>query len=168
MKKLLAGLILLGLTTQVFAQIKTETLSEVEVKGVNYMYISKIGNISEEANPVQKLHIKVASFDVLADNLYLDQYETYYYSFYIPEGYILALYDKEGVLLRTAEKFKNIQIPRNVTEAIMTEHPGWDIVSDIYYVSYHHVNGITKKYKVKLSKDGKFKRIKIDADGDFL
>ena len=167
MKKLLVGLIILGLTTQGFAQIETEKLSEVEVLGTNYKYISKI-DLKEVALPVKQLHKRVANYDLVNNGVYNEEYDTHYISFYIPEGYILAAYNNDGELLRTTEKFKDVQIPEFVKNVVLDTYPGWEIAGDIYYITYHHKKGVTKEYKILLSNNGKRKSIKIDAEGEFL
>jgi hypothetical protein len=168
MRKLLIGLILLGLTTQVFAQIKTETLSEVEIKGVNYMYISKIDNKKEIARPVRELHQEVANLDVLGDDSYIELFGTYILKFNIPKGFILAEYNSKGVLLKTIERFRDVKMPINVAQAAIARYPGSEIVGDVYYISYHHKWGVKRRYKLRLRKEGKIKRVLIDEKGEFL
>ena len=60
----------------------------------------------------EELEEKVAMFDLRSSEYYNDEYDTYYVSFYIPDGKILAAYDKEGKLVRTIEKFKNVKLPK--------------------------------------------------------
>lgn len=168
MKKLLLGLLVLGLTAQGFAQIVTESLTEIEIKGINYLYINKMNNESEIAIPVKKLHKEVANYDIFNEEFYHEDFEVYQVSFNIPKGFVLAVYDDEGLLLRTVEKFRDVRLPVVVAEAIVSSYPGWDIIGDIYYLTYDLMDGATKKYKVKLAKDGKKMSVNIDAGGDFI
>ncbi|WP_273568067.1 hypothetical protein [Maribacter halichondriae] len=112
MKRILLGLLALGLTIPVSAQIiKTEELSEVVVYATNYKYLHSLSPEEPVALPVKLLERKVAAYDVKSSEYYQDDYDLYHITFYIPEGKILAAYDKDGKILRTAEKFKDINLP---------------------------------------------------------
>jgi len=167
MKKLFLVLIVFGLTIQTFAQIKTEKLTEVEILGVNYKYLNAIGN-SEAAIPVKVLEKKVATFDLKNADFYEDETQDYDVYFKIPKGSILAVYDGEGEILRTSERFKDISLPLPVSNAIVGKYPGWRISGDIYLVTYRKNKGAKKMYKLFLEKDGKRKRVKTDENGEFI
>lgn len=167
MKKLITGLILLGLTMSAFAQVRTEKLSEVEVLGVNFAYISKL-NVDEPSLPVKTLHEKVAAYDLFNNGTYNPEYDAHYISFFIPEGYILASYNNDGELISTAEKFKDVQLPDHVKDVVMMQYPGWVIESDVYNIKYHFKTGIDRKYRITIANNGKKKVLKIDAEGVFL
>lgn len=167
MKKLLVGLIVLGLTIQTFAQVKTEKLSEIEILGVNYKYLDAVG-ASEAAVPVKILEKKAASFDLKNSEFYVDEDTDYYVFFSIPQGKILAVYDGEGEIVRTTERFKDIQLPLSVSNAIVGKYPGWKIYGDIYLVTYNRKGRLNKTYKLFLEKDGKRKRVKTDEKGKFI
>ena len=152
MKKLLFGLIILGLTIQTHAQItKVEKLSEVVIAATNYKYLTNVG-IENASVPVTKLEHKVANFDLKNSEFYNDEYDEYSVSFHIPVGTILAAYDKDGVLLRTIERFTNIVLPREVLESVAKEYPNWAFDKTVYLVNYHQNSSITKKYKIRLKK----------------
>ena len=111
MKKFIVGLLVLGLTSQVFAQVtEVEQLSEVVVTAVNYKYLNAVDN-SEAAIPVQMLERKVAAFNVQEQDYYIDDYDYYTVSFFIPDGKIVAVYDADGKVMRTIEKFEDIKLP---------------------------------------------------------
>ena len=167
MKKLLMVLIVFGLTIQTFAQIEIEKLSEVEILGVNYKYLNNVGD-SEVATPVKILEKKVANFDLKNADFYEDETKDYDVYFHIPKGKILAVYDGEGEILRTSERFKDISLPLPVANAILDEYPGWRISGDIYLVTYHRNRGATKTYKLFLEKGNEKKRVKTDGNGKFI
>lgn len=169
MKKAILGLILLGMTTQVFAQvIKTEELSEVTVYATNYKYLNDMNSGEVASLPVAMLQRKVAAFNVKDSEYYQDDYDLYQINFYIPEGKILAAYDRDGKLLRTVERFKDINLPAAVKNAVLDRFPEWTITKDNYIVHYHDTKGSTKKYKLKLENGDKTLRIKVDEKGKFL
>ena len=168
MRKLIIGLLVLGLTTQAFAQItKTEHLSEVVIVATNYKYFNQTGQ-TEIAIPIKQLQRKVATYDIKKSDFYDDEYDYYSVSFYIPEGKVLAAYDKDGKIIRTVEKYKDVGLPKIVVNGVIKKYPGWTIAKEAYLVSYHHKNGVDKKYKLTLENGDKRLKVKIDSEGNFL
>lgn len=169
MKKFVVGLLLIGLTSPAIAQIiKTEELSEVVVYATNYKYLNSLASEDPAAIPVQMLERKVAAFNLEDSEYYQDDYDYYQIRFYIPDGKILAAYDKEGKIIRTIEKFENVKLPESVSNAILDRFPGWTVNEDVYLVSYHKDKGVTKTYKVSLVNGDKKLKLKLDEKGNFL
>ena len=174
MKNLIIGLVILGLTTTGFGQGASNefevALEEVEVVGVNYNYLNAIGYM-DAAVPVKLLAQKAASFDLEYSNCLKADYEEqeYYVQFKIPEGEILAVYDKDGEIIRTSENFKDISLPLAVSNAIVDKYPGWKISSDIYRVTYVKDGALNKTYKLFIEKTNSGERvIEIDENGKFI
>ncbi|MDF0715762.1 nicotinate-nucleotide adenylyltransferase [Muricauda sp. 334s03] len=169
MKKLLLVLFVMGFVVPMQSQvIKTEELSEVIVYATNYKYLNSIDTQEEASIPVEMLRRKVAAFNVKDSEYYQDDYDVYNINFYIPEGKILAAYDKEGKIIRTAERFKNINLPNTVKTAVLDRFPEWTITKDTYITYYYDKKGVTKKYKLKLENGDKVLRVKVDENGKFL
>ncbi len=159
---------MLGLCGQSFAQIiAEEKLSEVVVTAVNYKYLNQVDSKSA-AVPVKTLERMVSSYDLKGSELYNDEYDTYTVSFYIPEGKIVAAYDKDGKVLRTIEKFKDIRLHTAVMEAVLERFPGWTVEKDVYLVKYHHKKGVSKVYKLVLVNGDQKIRVKTDEEGNFM
>lgn len=170
MKKLIFGFVILGFVFNTYAQkIKTEELSEVVIAATNYKYLNKTG-IENASVPVTLLEQKVASYDITSSEFYNDEYDSYVVSFYIPEGKILAAYDKDGTILRTIERFKNIKLPREVLNSVAKQYPNWIFDKNHYIVNYYDSSSgnITKKYKITLKNGKKSIRVKVDAEGNIL
>ncbi|MEB8346444.1 nicotinate-nucleotide adenylyltransferase [Flavobacteriaceae bacterium KMM 6898] len=168
MKKILLGLLVLGLTSQGFSQIvQTEKLSEVVVTAVNYKYLDATTN-EEVALPVKKLAQAAASYNIKESELYSDEYEFYTISFFIPEGQIVAIYNPDGQIIRTVEKYNNIKLPAVVNKAVMERFPKWEVETDVYLVNYIDKIGAKKTYKLKLKNGDERMRIKVDETGTFL
>ena len=168
MKKFIVGVFVLGLASPLFSQVvKTEELSEVVVMAVNYKYLNQVDN-TEAAIPVKMLERKAAAYDVTTKDYYQDDYDFYTVSFYIPDGKIVAVYDADGKIIRTIEKFKDVSLPMEVKKAVLKRYPSWTIVSDVYRVSYADKKGAKKTYKLKLKNEDKILRIKMNEDGEFL
>ncbi len=168
MKKLLLGLLALGLTTQFYAQVINDgMLPEVMVYATNYKYLNSIDN-SEAAVSVQLLEDMVAKFDVKSSEFYEDGSDFYRVYFYIPDGKIVAAYDRDGKILYTIEKFKNVALPNDVASAVAERFPGWKIAKDVYKVNYDNKLGALKQYKIVLENGKKTIRIKVDEEGTIL
>jgi len=168
MKKIILGLLFLGLVIPVYAQdIKTEELSEVTVVATNYKYLNDVNSEEVASIPVQMLERKVAAYDPTSSEYYSDDFEQYYITFFIPEGKVLAAYDSNGKLIRTIERFKDINIPKSVKHAVANRFPGWVISKDIYKVSYNDKTGSNKMYKLTLENGDKTIRVKTDEMGNF-
>ena len=168
MKKLLLGLLALGLTTQFYAQVINDgMLPEVEVRATNYKYLNSVDN-SEAAVPIQLLEDMVAKFDISSSEFYEDGSDYYRVYFYIPEGKIVAAYDRNGKILYTIEKFTNVAVPNEIASSVAERFPGWNIAKDVYKVNYDVNQGVKKQYKLVLKNGKKTIRVKVDEDGVFL
>jgi len=168
MKKLLLGLLAIGLTTQFYAQVVEEgMLPEVEVRATNYKYLNSVDNTAA-AVPVKLLQDKVAKFDIKSAEFYEDENDLYRVYFYIPDGKIVAAYDRDGKILYTIEKFKDVALPLSVTEAIAEKFPGWKISKDVYRINYDRKEGAVHRYKVVLDNGVETIRVKMDDKGTFL
>lgn len=166
MKKFLLGLMLLGITGPMMAQ--DIELSEVVVTPVNYKYLESVDN-QQAAVPVKMLEQKVANYDLKHSDIYDDSYETYTVSFYIPDGKIVAAYDKEGNVIRTIEKFQNTKLPDAVRNAINERFPNWQMTENAFRVTYHDKKGIDHKgYKITLVNGDQIVKVKVDPDGNFM
>lgn len=164
MKTTVIGLFLLGLTTHIYAQ-EPETFPAVNIVH-NYKYLSDV-NSNEDAIPVEELHLKISDFNVQELDIYADEYDLYEVFFFIPEGKILASYDKESNLLRTIERFKNINLPSYVIESVADRFPNWTISKNVYLVNYHNSGRTKKEYKLTLENGDKRIKVKVDDEGIF-
>lgn len=159
------GVFLFGFAIQSFAQI---VLPEVKVTASNYKYLNAVDS-KEVAAPVKMVEQYAASYDIKSSEFYQEEYDTYFVSFYIPDGQILASYDKDGKLLSTAEKFNNVKIPSAVAAAVAKKYPGWTIAKDVYLVSYYEsADKVNKKYKLVLENGTKRMKIKTNEQGEIL
>ena len=168
MKKFIIGLFVIGLTSPVLAQVpKVEQLSEVVVTAINYKYLNATDS-KEVAIPVKMLERKVAAYNVENSEFYSDDFEFYTVSFLIPEGKIVAAYNAEGEIIRTIERFEDVKLPSTVRDAVAERFPKWEIVNDVYRVTYNQKKGANKSYKLKLKNGDKTMKVKVDDTGEFL
>jgi len=164
---LLLGVFIFGSALQTFAQ---KVLPAITITASNYKYLNAI-NPEVAAQPVSMLEHYAAAYDIKGAEFYEDEYDTYVVSFFIPDGKILAAYDKDGKLLRTAEKFKEVAVPNNVRLAVAKRFPNWTIANDVYLVRYREANDgrVTKQlYKLVLQNGEQRMRVKINDVGEFL
>ena len=168
MKRLIFGLLLICFTIPMMSQeTKTEQLSEVVISPVNYKYLDKVNN-KEAPIPVRLLEKEAANYDVLEGDLYMDEFNFYTVSFYIPEGKLVAVYNPEGEIIRTIERFKNVNVPSAVKTSLRERFPNWEVIKDVYLVTYNEKDGAVKRYKFKLKNGEKVVRVKMNENGDFL
>lgn len=166
MKNLFLFLLVCGLTTPLYAQVVE--LDTVVIIPIKYKYIYEVVDDDIDQS-VKDLQSKLGKFDITKEEYYNDEYGTYRVSFYIPKGYAVVTYDKDGKMLRTIERYKNVKLPLAVSEALVERFPNWTVDKDIYKVSYSEPKWESKKtYKLKLSNGEKIIRVKTDQDGNFL
>jgi hypothetical protein len=71
-------------------------------------------------------------------------------------------------MVRTAEKFKNVMVPKAVREAVNQRFPGWTISEDVYLVNFVGAPNDSKVYKMLLQNGNKRIRVKTNEKGEFL
>lgn len=166
MKKIIFFLISVGFVSQMYAQ--EIILPEVVISSVNYKYLNTV-NSEDIDQSVQRLEQKVAFYNLKDSDLYEDDYDSYMIEFYIPDGRIVAAYDKDGNIIRTIEKYESVKLPKDVRDAAFTRFPNWTLDKDAYYVTYNSSSNKAKKiYKLKLRNGNEVVRLKIDAEGNFM
>lgn len=155
-----------GLTMPMFAQIIV--LDTVTIRPIEYKYIYEVVDGDIDKN-VKNLQLALGKFDITKEEYYSDEYDDYTVTFRIPQGYAVAAYDKDGKLIRTIERYKNVKLPIAVSKALVKRYPNWVADKDIYRVSYSEPKWESKKiYKIKLVNGKKTIRVKTDEDGNFL
>ena len=154
----------LGYAAPVFSQ---QTLPEVTVVPANYKYLKTVGG-KEVAIPVERLQRAAATYDITKSEYYEEDYDTYFISFKLPDGELLAAYDQKGKLMHTAERYKNIQLPSAVTRAVVEKYPKWAISKDVYLVKYFDDKGgsAVTKYKLILLNGTKRIRVQVNENGE--
>jgi len=166
MKKIILVLFVFGFIIQSSAQVVT--LPEVEVIARNYKYLDDV-YVSGVGAPVEALQRYATEFDLKNSEYYEDEYDKYFISFFIPDGKILASYDKDGNILRTIEKYKNIKLPNEVAQSITKNYSGWTIAENVYLVNYHDTRGVMRKeFKILLERGNRRMRVRTDELGNIL
>ncbi len=157
------GILIAGISMHLSGQV----LPEITIVARNYKYLRSVDN-KDVAQPVKLLEHKAAAYDIKNSDYYEDDYNTYYITFYLPQGYILATYDSSGKIIRTAERFKNIAIPATVKNAVAERYPKWAISKDVYQVKYQENSYTNVVYQLLLTNGNKRLKVKLDENGEFI
>ncbi len=166
MKKILLGLFIFGLTTQAYSQ--TIELPNTVIS-LNYQYLDAIDS-NDMPERVKKLEKEILNYEHKGlSKLYDHADEIYEVSFYVPQGKIIAAYNKHGKIIRTNEKYNNVRLPLVVMQAISKRFPNWGIVEDAYLIKYHcNKDFLQQKYKVKIKNKDQSIMVITDEKGTFL
>ncbi|MDO5987559.1 nicotinate-nucleotide adenylyltransferase [Flavivirga amylovorans] len=166
MKKILFGFFIFGLTTQINSQ--TIELPNTVIS-VNYKYLD-VTDLDHTPKRVKKLEDEILNYDHEELSKLYDRIDDIYeISFSVPEGIIIAAYNKKGKIIRTNEKYKNVKLPLAVMQAISKRFPNWGIIEDTYLIRYdHNKDSLIQKYKVKIKNNNKTIMVKTDEKGIFL
>lgn len=168
MKKVILGLLIFGLAFQFHSFAQVVDLPEVEVLARNYKYLDDVSKPGV-AKSVEHLQRVAMEYDVRDSEYYEDEHDRYFISFFIPEGKVLAAYDDKGNILRTVERYRNVAVPRVVSDAIARNYKGWKMAKNQYRVNYHDQTGVTRnEYRILLEKGNRRMRIKTDEDGNVI
>lgn len=164
------GIFVAGFPIESVAQEQAQSLPEIIVPARNYKYLRSVDN-KELAQPVKVLERKAAVYNVKSSEYYEEDYDVYFVSFYLPEGYILAEYDATGKLIRTVERFKNVALPQAVRNAVGSKYPDWKITNDFYMVKYQDTVGAQesrKNYKLLLENGDKRLHVLTNGNGELI
>lgn len=77
------------------------------------------------------------------------------------KGYLTATYDRDGNLLATSQKFKNIALPAMVRNEVYGQYQGWTMVKNKYAASGKEDNIDKEKYIVFLENGKDREKLKI-------
>ncbi|GAB2771391.1 hypothetical protein [Salinimicrobium soli] len=100
-----------------------------------------------------------------------EEYDSYLVTLRSKKGNLKADFDKEGNLVRTSERFKDILLPEELRDQLLKDHEGWTMVKNVHVSTAR--DGIVNKdlYRIKLEKGDQRKNVKIDmtaAEGSIV
>ena len=172
MKTLIFYLVLLIVGTsqaQEFTELKeakvgfSPMLSDVERNGNKFSFTIKESFVGEfEKDPLAFMESNF-SLDGLISELKHEEYENYEVSFITQKGVLKADFDKEGNLVKSTSRFKNILLPTVVRHDLYRNYKGWAMTKNIHI--YLSKKGTVEKnyYKINLENGKDRKRIIVQA-----
>ncbi|SEQ95894.1 hypothetical protein SAMN05421824_2672 [Hyunsoonleella jejuensis] len=166
MKTFLFSLFVLGCFT--FANAQTVELPETIIS-INGDYFNS-SDSENSCNYVKKLEQALLEYDhsELSD-LYDSKNDIYKVTFKIPQGKIIASFNKDGKIIETFEKYNNIRLPHSVLKAIAEKYPNYSIQEDVYIVKFHcDDDAKQQEYRVKIKNDTTILDLKANEQGEFI
>ena len=91
-----------------------------------------------------------------------EDYDSYQITFKSAKGSLKADYDKEGNLVGTFQKFKNVVMPLNVRRMVYANYKGWTVKENKYIASGNSDLVEKELYKLKLERGNEKQRVKLD------
>ena len=166
MKKLLSAVCALSLLSASYAQ--TVELPETVIS-VNSEYMNSL-NYHDSCSYVKKLEQALLDYKPSdLKDLYDSKNDIYNVTFKIPEGQIVASFNKEGKIIETFEKYNNIRLPQNILQAIANKYPNSSIIEDVYVVKFHcDENDLEQVYKIKIKNKDSIITLKTNKQGLFI
>lgn len=170
MKKAVIGLMMLGMASLAYSQSTNVKIEEVKLSGVevsprNEAYIDKVweGTVAPRVIALEKL---ASRYNIKESPFYDGESTRFSVKFSEKNGFISAVYDRDGKIVSTHENFKNVALPKAVRNSAYLEYPDWTFEGNAYSVFYDHRKGAKKLYKVQLRKDRIKKNLKYDIVGN--
>ncbi|WP_067146214.1 hypothetical protein [Pseudotamlana agarivorans] len=134
----------------------------------NYINATSLVHISKHIKTLENQLLAYNHKSELAD-LYDDENDLYTVSFYRTFGKIEAVYNKNGKIIKTFEKYKNKRLPLEVMQAISKRFPNWSIIEGVQYIKYdHEQDSLNQVFKVKIKKEEDILSLKTNEIGQFL
>lgn len=171
MRTLIFSLLLIAVTTfsqaQEITQLEEAKVgfapldTEVTRSGDSFIYTvneSYAGEFSKDAIGFMQEHFDIDNF--IAE--FEGDYDNYLVSLRSSKGFLNADFDKEGNLVKTYQKFKDIVLPLDVRREVYMANKGWTMTQNKYIASGRGELIEKEVYKVKLENGNSKKSIKID------
>ena len=171
MKNLLIGIFVLGLTSLGFSQNTNSEneevqLAAVEISSYNLNYLEEVIDIGLSDN-VKSLEQEAANFDVKSLDEFDGRKEIYKVKFIGTKGFLIADYDWNGKIVKTSERYKNINLPKDLIKSVLNQYPESQFLKVAYNVEYGAQENIEKIYRIKIMNDGKKRNLKISSGSNY-
>jgi hypothetical protein len=171
MKTLAIGLVVLGFTSLGFAQNMNDETKEIELEDliVNSSNKDYFNNVSEEykmTDFVKELQYQAAKYNVSDCSSFDGRSEFFKVSFKGNKGKILATYNRNGKIVKTSERYKDVILPKDIIKSVLSQYPNSDFLKVTYTVNYNHQKDVEKTYKIQIMRDNLVKNLKITSDGN--
>ena len=166
MKKLLSVVFTLSSLSLIYSQT-VELPETVITVNSDYMNSVEYENNCSYVNKLEKALLEYKSSQL--SELYDTKNDIYNVTFQIPEGQIVASFNKDGKIIKTFEKYNNIRLPHIVLQAIAEKYPQSSIVEDVYVVKFHcDEDALEQVYKIKIKNNDSIITVKTNKKGEFI
>ncbi|PCE66112.1 hypothetical protein [Sediminicola luteus] len=164
---------------ETFAYTSVENVkpSTTEVVVKNQSYLTAVRG-SMLPLSIRKFRRTVADFDIRTHEVWEDsekpkegvQVPHLTYSVLLEEGghKVMATYDNQGNVVKSAERYKGVNIPKSLRKQLATEYPGWAFTSSQCEIDYIQGKGNMIRFKIGMEKDGKQKQKRLRFDSEAL
>ena len=125
----------------------TGNLNNLEVK-VKEDYAGQFAH-----NPIKFMEDNFNIHDLIG-SLDAKTYDQFDVTFKSKKGYLMASFDKNGELMKTSQKFRDIPLPRELNQQLWRDYKGYSMVKN-KYVASGRGNTITKQHYLITLKNGK-------------
>ena len=171
MKNLVIGIFVLGLTSLGFSQNtngeeEEVQLERIEISGTNLNYIAEVQDM-ELSDNVISLENEASVFNVQSLRDFDGRKAPYKVKFKGSKGFIIADYDRNGRIIKTAERYTNINLPKSLIRSVLKQYPQSSFLKVVYTVDYEALKDVEKTYRIKIMKDGKKRNLKISSGSNF-
>ncbi len=168
MRKLMIGMLFLGLTSLAYGQEKDSDAQEVKLAEVTVTAINSdfLLAVQDQDTPPQARALEsiAANFNLKESEFYNRLDKVYEITFKNDQGSIYAVYDQEGDMLSAYENIKNAAPPQALREQIFEENPGWTIAKSKYQVTYIKGKDASRHYKAQLRSGKKRMNLKFKLE----
>ncbi len=168
MRKLMIGMLFLGLTSLAFGQEKEDEAQEVELAEVTVTAINSdfLQAVQDHQTPAaaRALESMAANFDLKESPVYNRIDTAFEITFRNSQGSIYAVYDRDGDMLSAFENIKNVSPPQALRKQICEENPGWSITKSKYQVTYIKGKDAKRRYKAQLKSGKKKQNLKFEIE----
>ncbi|MCM8570617.1 hypothetical protein NE848_14570 [Gramella jeungdoensis] len=89
-------------------------------------------------------------------------YDSYHLTFKSGQGFLKADFDKNGKIVKTYQKFKDIVLPLDVRRELYMAHKGWTMTENKYIASGRGEMLEKELYKIKIEDGSRSQNIKLD------
>ncbi len=90
------------------------------------------------------------------------EYDTYLLTFSSSNGYLSADFDKEGQLVSTNQRFKDVVLPLDVRRNLYVQNKGWTMTKNTYKAKGEEDRLDEEMYRIKMERGNDKKIVKID------
>nr|WP_321227951.1 hypothetical protein [uncultured Psychroserpens sp.] len=171
MKKIILGLILIGLAMQSYGQ---DVLFQAKIKKEKVPAVI-IEAIDTDFGDYEMVEFYAIPIEFIDEEVYINRnidsdedYDTYQVILKGKNSKIVSTYNKEGKLLSSVERLKNTEPTLEVRNAMAKAFPGWIITKDHYKMNYYSGKQKKERYKLIITKGKEKKVVFMDGKGEIL